>query len=172
MPKKGSYIEFRNFHKKMRAPLTIYYDCESVNIRCCTKVGQSTTIIFKQRLMSVKANAVWSDGKEDPSPIFYSEKAIDQFLDWTLENVKELDARIEFGYINYHNIKITEEQKKAYAEAKTCMCCTAEFSENNDKVMHHDSVSGNYIGAICLGCKRAITCILVLQTAIYQDEEY
>jgi hypothetical protein len=49
-------------------------------------------------------------------------------------------------------MKITNEQEKIHDTLKVCKDCNCKFSEENNKVHHHDHINGQYMSTICNYC--------------------
>ena len=50
------------------------------------------------------------------------------------------------------DINITDDQLNEHNKIKNCKYCNCTFTEINNKVMHHDHITGNYISSICNNC--------------------
>ena len=49
-------------------------------------------------------------------------------------------------------MKITNEQEKIHEKLTVCSDCNCKFTDENNKVHHHDHINGQYISTICNNC--------------------
>jgi hypothetical protein len=54
--------------------------------------------------------------------------------------------------IDVKNIFMTEEQCIEHKQCKSCTNCKCKYTPKNNKVRHHDHITGDFISSICYNC--------------------
>ena len=64
-------------------------------------------------------------------------------------------------------INITDEQLKMPDKIQNCKYCSCSFIGKNNKVMHHNHITGDYINTICNKCNLQLKCKIFIPVCIY-----
>ena len=151
MPKKGTMLKFKNYHKGEKVPFIIYADFESCikSIHTCdlnpensyTKQYQKHEPISFYYYIKCFDSEVYLPIKERS---YTGKNAEREFLKYLEEDIKMianiLEKEIIFG----------EKEKERYNEETRCWICKGEFDDkdkNKEKVKDHCHYTGRYRGA-------------------------
>ena len=161
MPKKGEVLEFTDGHKLLKAPFIIYADFECFNGKCdepnfkhpcedsecedpdCIrekKKMKRTIKTTEQEANSYCYCVVRSDGETRGPYLYRGPDAVNHFFE-SME--KEIDL-IYKVFDDPKPIIIDDTVYDAQEQAVTCWACEKEMGE--DRVMHHDHLTGKFIG--------------------------
>ena len=156
MPKPKSYLNFKNYYKKLPIPFVVYADFE-----CFTKTINSCT-------PNPKKSYNYNYQKHEPSgfclyvksivtgihikPIIYTKNFEDENIAKIfVEKIVEVTKSIynDF-YCRPKPLRLNSEEQKLFQQAKTCHICSFELK--NDKVRDHCHFTGKYRGAAHCKC--------------------
>ena len=161
MPKKGEVVEFTDGHKLLKAPFIIYADFECFNDKCgeanfkhpCEDPNcEDPDFIREKKKMkrtiqttTQEANSycycvVRSDG-ETRGPFLY--RGPDPVNHFFVAMEKEIDL-IYKVFDDPKPLIMDDEVYDAQEQAVECWACEKEMGE--DRVMHHDHITGKFIG--------------------------
>ena len=148
MPKKGTMLKFKNYHRGEKVPFVIYADFESCikSIHTCDpNPGNSYTKQYQKHEPISFYYYIKSFDSEVSLPIkerSYTGKNADRvFLKYLEEDIKMI------ANIPKENIIFGEKEKERYNEETRCWICKGEFGENKEKVKDHCHYTGRYRGA-------------------------
>ena len=155
MPKKGTMLSFKNYHRKMRVPFVVYADFEAFT-------GSISTCSLSDDKSYTKQYQV-----HKPCGFSYYIKCYDDGLfppvlkHYTIEkqdvNVAELFVKsLEEDVIDIYDkfkckkkMKITKKEERDFQKATVCHICEGTFSDKEEevKVRDHCHLTGRYRGA-------------------------
>jgi hypothetical protein len=144
-------IKFKNFNRAFKAPVVIYADFETLNVKTGNKhndTKSSTTLIGELPPCSYGFNVV-SDYDELNMGYFsyVGDDAVKQFI----SKILEVGDKINHVLSEVKDMIITDEQEKEFKKCEECHICKEKIL-NDDKVRDHDHVSGLYIGCAHNSC--------------------
>ena len=155
LPKKGTKIKFRNHHKMMRVPISIYADFECCQPKCSEKHGKTSE--YKATHKPSGYDDKPGITHENTFPSFYENETFDGDVGKAF--VKRLiEIRNEIENIPAEKMIFTEENKADYDSATVCWICEEGFPEINEenkgkiKVRDHCYFSEKYRGAAYSSC--------------------
>ena len=151
MPKKGTMLKFKNYHKGEKVPFVIYADFESYikSIHTCdlnpensyTKQYQKHEPISFYYYIKCFDSEVYLPIKERS---YTGKNAEREFLKYLEEDIKMI------ANIPKKEIIFGEKEKERYNEETRCWICKGEFDDkdkNKEKVKDHCHYTGRYRGA-------------------------
>ena len=151
MPKKGTMLKFKNYHKGEKVPFVIYADFESCikSIHTCdlnpensyTKQYQKHEPISFYYYIKCFDSKVYLPIKERS---YTGKNAERVFLKYLEEDIKMI------ANIPKKKIIFGEKEKERYNEETRCWICKGEFDDkdkNKEKVKDHCHYTGRYRGA-------------------------
>ena len=147
MPKKGTMLNFKNYHRGEKVPFVIYADFESCikSIDTCDPNPENSYTKQYQ--------------KHEPISFYYYIKSFDSEVSLPIKErsytgknaglvfLKYLEEDIKMiANIKKEKIIFGEREKERYNEETRCWICK-EFDENEEKVKDHCHYTGRYRGA-------------------------
>ena len=157
MPPPETYLNFKNFVYREKAPFTIYADFESLlkpitdkenpdpNISYTNKYQKHEPVSFVYYIKCFDENVYKSrlrsyvkEKEEDP-------EVVDVFINQLEKDVKEISK------LGNKKIIITEETEEDFNQATRCWICR-KLLNLNDRVRDHCHFTGRYRGAACNRC--------------------
>src|SRR5258705_4207726 len=154
LPKPGSVIQFKNYHKSLRVPFIIAadFECKLTKIHSCQPdPSQSYTNQYQKHDPISYCYYIISTYVENIEPRLYrGVNAANHFI-------KSLKKDMRWIYDNYLKMNrpmnpLTERQQEDHDAADACYICRNEFSEENKKIYEHDHYTGEYRGPACNNC--------------------
>ena len=160
MPKKGSFVEFTNFHRQLQVPFVIYADFEAITKKissCQPNINKSFTEKYQKHIdcgYAYKLVCCYNDKFSKPIQIYRGENSIHKFLSAML---KEADYCQQISKDHFNQpMCITKQQEQDFQEATDCHICNQTFNDSTDKkVRDHCHVTGRFRGAAHNSCNRS-----------------
>ena len=151
LPKKGTMLEFKNYHRLEKVPFLVYADFESFikPLDTCEPNPQSSyTKQYQKHEPSSFCYYIKCFDNEvyEPKLVSYTgEDAAQKFVEMLEEDIKIIanipEKKMIFG----------EKEKEQFYKETKCWICKEEF-ENDDKVRDHCHFTGRYRGAAHNSC--------------------
>ena len=156
MPKKGTMLGFKNYHKKMRVPFVVYADFEAITTPISTCSPSDDKSYTKQYQVHKPCGfsyyiKCFNDELFPPVLKHYTiEKQDDNVAEFFVKSLEEdiIDIYDEFKYKK--GIRITKKEERDFQKARVCHIC--EDLLNDDKVRDHCHLTGKYRGAAHSKC--------------------
>jgi len=138
MPVKGvnDFEEFKNYGRMINAPCVIIADFEADNKKCDEKYGGSMRKLAEQKANSFCYQVQWIDTGDVWGPFLYrGENATQEFVRRIDQELIEINNVLAIK----HERKVTEEDKKRFAEADTCWICKGKFAIDKEEIKRLES---------------------------------
>ena len=157
LPEEGKNImKFKNVCNEFKHPFHIVADFESTlkNVDIKGESKKSKTTKYQKHIQNsygLKYNCIYNEYSEnikicnDSNP----DKLNESFI---LELEKLALKSYNLTQLNKNNIIMTSTDKATHKNNKNCNQCKAEYTKKNNKVRHHDHISGLFIDSICYDC--------------------
>ena len=150
MPKSGTMLHFKNYHKRLPIPFVVYADFEcftkSINT-CCPNPKESYNYNYQKHEPSGFCFYVKGIVDKKTKPIIYTKTSEDEDVSKIfLEKLTEVTKGIYNDF--YRKPKpliLSREEQKSFNKAVICHICNEELKE--DKVRDHCHFTGKYRGA-------------------------
>ena len=151
LPKKGSVLKFKNFHRSEKVPFIVYADFESYirPIQSCDPNPESS---YSKKYQKHEPSSFcyyikcFDDEVFEPKLISYTgEDAAQKFVEMLEVDVRGITSIPEKKMI------FGEEESKGFNEATKCWICNEKF-DGNVKVRDHCHFTGRYRGAAHNSC--------------------
>ena len=153
MPDKGTILKFKHHERSERVSFIIYADTEALikEMQNCDpnpldsytkKYQKHEPISFSYYIKSFDDNVYESKLRK-----YTGEDAMEKFVDWIEEDVKDIANIPDVGII------ISPDELKQFDEATKCWICKGEFDNADDeKVKDHCHYTGRFRGAAHNSC--------------------
>ena len=153
MPEKGTILKFKHHERSERVPFIIYADTEALikEMQNCDpnpldsytkKYQKHEPISFSYYIKSFDDNVYESKLRK-----YTGEDAMEKFVDWIEEDVKDIANIPDVGMI------ISSDELKQFNEATKCWICKGKFDDVDDeKVKDHCHYTGRFRGAAHNSC--------------------
>ena len=151
LPKKGTMLEFKNYHRLEKVPFLVYADFESfikpLDTRVPNPEGSYTSQYQKHEPSSFCYHIKCFDNEvyEPKLARYTGEDAAQKFVEMLEEDIKIIanipEKKMIFG----------EKEKEQFDKATKCWICNKEF-EDDVKVRAHCHFTGRYRGAAHNSC--------------------
>ena len=159
MPKKYEYngkerspcVYFKNYHKKLPVPFSIYadFECITEKISSCqpSDIKSYTEKYQKHTACSFGYKVVCHyDQKYSGNVVIYrGEDCIQKFMKCMFEEVKNCQEIIRENFNK--PLKMTNEDEEEFKEATHCHICDKKYKEDDVPVRDHCHVTGKYRGS-------------------------
>jgi hypothetical protein len=124
-------MEFKNYGRMMNALCVIIADFESDNKKCDELYGGSMRKLAEQKANSFCYLVHWIDTGDVWGPFIYrGENATQEFVRKIDQELVEINNVLAIK----HERKVTEEDKKKFAESDTCWICNGKFAVDREAV--------------------------------------
>ena len=148
MPKKGTMLRFKNYHRGEKVPFVIYADFESCikSIDTCDPNPENSYTKQYQ--------------KHEPISFYYYIKSFDSKVSLPIKERSYTGKDAEQNFLEYleediraianiekKEIIFGEKEAEDFNNATDCWICKGEFGENKKKVRDHCHFTGRYRGA-------------------------
>ena len=149
MPKKGTMLGFKNYHRRKNVPFIVYADFESY-IKplqsCDPNPGSSYTKQYQKHEPSSFCYYIkcFDDEVYEPKLVSYTgEDAAQKFVEMLEKDIREITNILEKKMI------FGKEEKERFDKETKCWICNGEFNDDvkNCKVRDHCHFTGRYRGA-------------------------
>ena len=157
MPHKGNNIlKFNNFHKQQPVPFVIYADFEAIIEKisgCKPNNNESYTEAYQKHTdcgYGYKVVCCYDDKYTKPATIYRGEKAVYEFLEDMLEEVKYCKnvIKIEFN----KPLRMTKDDEEKFKKANECHICNKKYTNEDIRVRDHCHITGKYRGSTHQEC--------------------
>ena len=150
MPKKGGYVKFKNFERKIKSPFIIYADFESIRVsedNGKKNLNESYTNKYQKYVAcSYGYKLACIDDTFSKSFISYlGEDAVYNFITSMIEESKYWNDVMK-KYFN-EELVMTKEGNEDLENSSKCRIC-----DNDVKVRNHCHISGKYGGSAHRDC--------------------
>ena len=148
MPKKGTMLRFKNYHRGEKVPFVIYADFESC-IKSIHTCGPNPENSYTKQYQ-----------KHEPISFYYYIKSFDSEVSLPVKERSYTGKNAERVFLKYleediktianiekKEIIFGEKEKERYNEETRCWICKGEFDENKEKVKDHCHYTVRYRGA-------------------------
>ena len=150
MPKKGEYIKFKNFERKIKLPFMIYADFESIlvpedngkknpNESCINKYQKHVACRYGYKLVCV------DDKFSKPFKSYLGEDAVYNFISSIIEESKYCSNVIK-KYFN-KELVTTKEENEDFENSAKCWICDNDYTDGGVKVRDHCPITGKFRGS-------------------------
>lgn len=150
MPKENEIIKFKNINNKLRHPLAIYADLESLLVPLLDKFHH---VVSSASFVTV--------GCISKFKLYRGENCMEEFVNGIKEIITEFSSKQQ----QFRRAIMTTEDYAKYNSSTKCWICNTEFNSTiqklssngntyypKSKVVDHDHVTGKYIGAAHHDC--------------------
>ena len=151
LPKKGTMLKFKNYHRSEKVPFIVYadFECNIKPIQLCNPDDKSSyTKQYQKHEPSSFCYYIkcFDDEIYEPKSVSYTgEDAAQKFVEMLEEDIKIItnipEKQIIFG----------EKEKERFDEETKCWICNEEF-DDDVKVRDHCHFTGRYRGAAHNSC--------------------
>ena len=152
MPDKGNNIlKCNNFHKQQPVPFVIYADFEAIIKKisgCKPKDDKSYTEAYQKHTDCGYGNKVvccYDDKYTKPATIYRGEKAVHEFLEDMLEEVKYCKNVIKKEFNK--PLRMTKDDEEKFKKANECHICNKKYTNEDIRVRDHCHITGKYRGS-------------------------
>ena len=151
MPKKGTMLKFKNYHKGEKVPFIAYadFECFIKPIQSCEPDDkESYTEQYQKHEPSSFCYYIkcFDDEVYEPRIVSHTgEDATQKFVEMLEEDIREITSIPEKEMI------FNVQEREQYEKETECWICNEEFDEN-DKVRDHCHFTGRYRGAAHNSC--------------------
>jgi len=158
MPKKGSVVKFKNYHKQLLVPFVIYADFEAFTQKidrpsCQPTAKKPYSVKYQQHLTysyKYKIVCCYDDKFSKPIQIYRGKNATYKFLEAMLEEVKYCNQTFK---IHFNKPMIfTSENDQKFRSATKCHICGCGFIEGDSTVRDRDHFFQFFRGAAHKKC--------------------
>ena len=165
---KQDKIKFSHFNNINECPIRIYADFEALNDSSLTHKsnngGTSFNTIHKPAsfgLLVVSDIPITGYTLENNTYIkYYTNKGLnsaEEFVKLVCDLEKKLTKIIwDSRDRNINNIIMNDKQKETHQNCKSCWVCNNKFTDENQKVRHHNHFTGQYHSPLCNNCNLQI----------------
>ena len=149
LPKKGTMLEFKNYHKREKVPFIVYADFES-NIKPLQSCGPNPESSYTKQYQKHEPSSFcyyikfFDDGVYEPKLVSYTgEDAAQKFVEMLEEDIRKITSILEKKMI------FGKEEKERFDKETKCWICNGEFNDDVKyyKVRDHCHFTGRYRGA-------------------------
>ena len=152
----NNLLKFNNFHKQQPVPFVIYADFEAIIEKisgCQPNNNKSKTEAYQKHTdcrYGHKVVCCYDDKYTKPATIYRGEKAVYEFLEDMLEEVKYCKnvMKKEFN----KPLKMTKEDEEEFQKANECHICNKKYTNEDIRVRDHCHITGKYRGSAHQEC--------------------
>ena len=159
MSKKGEYVKFKNFERKIKSPFMIYMDFESIVVPESNgkqNPNESYTNKYQKRVAcSYGYKLVCADDKfSKPFKLYLGKDAAYNFISSMIEENKYY-SDVMNKKIN-KELVISKEANEYFENCTKCWICDNAFVDNDFKVRDHCHINENYRGSAQRDCNISV----------------
>ena len=184
MPRKNTFLNFKNHFKKLPIPFVIYadFECFTNPINSCQpNPNKSYTQGYQKHEPS--GYALYLKGLDginvNYNPIVYTKKTEDEDISKKfIKHVRKLTHKIYRRYYsNPKPLKLTPQEQKDFQSAKVCHICEQDLNIDKEtgqilKVRDHCHFTGEYRGAAHNQCNLKYRKPLILPVIFHNLQNY
>ena len=160
---KNDILKFKNINNTFKHPFYVVADFESTLKKIDDGIDDELDDELDEKNKSkkyqehiansfaLKYNCIHSDYSK---PIeHYNNYDDEDLIKNFVERLEEMAIEsYELLQLNKDNIIMNNDEKQKHKKIKLCSECNGTFNKKNEKVRHHDHISGKYINTICNDC--------------------
>ena len=154
LPKKGTMLKYKNYHKSEKVPFVVYADFESYikPLQSCELNPESSyTKQYQKHEPSSFCYYIkcFDDEVYKPKLVSYlGEDAAQKFVEMLEDDIREISNILKKKMI------FGEKEKEQFDKETQCWICNKEFDDDNDddKVIDHCHFTDRYRGAAHISC--------------------
>ena len=144
---ENASLYFKDCHKQLKVPFTIYADFESLTAKTDSaqpNPEKSSTEKYQHHQPCGFSYIVISDNEKYSKPpvVYRAEDAVDKFLECLQEEQKYIQEKLDF----IEPMRIERAEEQAFQDAVKCHICGFELGA--DRVRDHCHLTGNYRGGV------------------------
>ena len=147
MPKKGEYITFKNFERKIKSIFMIYADFESIlvpedngkqnpNESCTNKYQKHVACSYGYKLICV------NDKFSQPFKSYLGEDAVYPFNSSMIKESKYCSDVMRRHFNK--ELVMTKEDDEDFENSAKCRICDNDYIDNDVNVIDHCHITGKY----------------------------
>ena len=153
MPKKGEYVKFKNFERKIKSPFMIYADFESIlvlknngtqnpNESHANRYQKHVACSYGYKLVCVDDKFIKSFKS------YFGEDAVYNFIKTVIEESKSCNDVMKKHFNK--ELLMTIKDKEDFENSTKCWNCDNDYMDND--VRDHSNITGKYRGSADRGC--------------------
>ena len=147
MSKKGEYVKFKNYERKIKSPFISYADFESILVlenNGKQNQEESYTNKYKNIMLAVMdINLVCIDDKfRKPFKTYLGEDAVYNFINSLIKESKYCSG-VTKKHFN-KELVMTKEDNENFKNSAKCWICDNGYIDNDVKVRDHCHITGQY----------------------------
>ena len=147
MSKKGEYVKFKNYERKIKSPFISYADFESILVlenNGKQNQEESYTNKYKNIMLAVMdVNLVCIDDKfRKPFKTYLGEDAVYNFINSLIKESKYCSGVIKKHFNK--ELVMTKEDNENFKNSAKCWICDNGYIDNDVKVRDHCHITGQY----------------------------
>ena len=157
MPDKGNNIlKFNNFHKQQPVPFVIYADFEAIieKISACSPKDHKSYTEANQKHTDCgygyKVVCCYDDKYSKPTTIYRGEKAVHEFMEDMLEEVKYCKNVIKKEFNK--PLRMMKDDEEKFQKAEECHIYDKKYTDKDIRVRDHCHITGKYRGSAHQEC--------------------
>ena len=145
LSKDNNILKFNNFHKQQPVPFVIYADFKAITekiSRCQPNNNKSFTEAYQKHTdcgYGYKVVCCYDDKYTKPTTIYRGKKAVHEFLEDMLEEVRYLKNLIKKEF-------------NKFQKANECHICNKKYTNKDIRVRDHCHITGKYRGSAHQEC--------------------
>lgn len=135
VPKKGTYLKFKNYIRTHKVPFVIYADFTYIPFSFCFYIKCFDDKIFsKEPITYIKTSS--------------SENIYQTFIDMVEIEIKSIYQQFQTPPVHI----ITSSEHASYIKERKCWLCNEEYSVQNNKTQNYCYYTGKYNGSSHISC--------------------
>ena len=156
MPKRNSFVEFKNYHRQLPVPFTIYADFEAI----LEKVDkdkpddhESYTHKYQNHVgcgYGYKVVCHFDDGYSRPYKSYRGKNSVNHFIKSMLEEAKLCNDIVKELF--NREMVLTPEDREDFKRSTKCFICEEEYKDDDVRVRDHCHITGKYRGSAHQKC--------------------
>ena len=147
MLKKGEYVKFKNYERKIKSPFKIYADFESISVPADNgnqNPEKSYTNKYQKHIACSYGNKLVKH---------LGKNAAYNFINSIIEESKYCSGVMKKHFNKEHGLVMIKEDNEYFKEAAKCCICDNDYIGNDIKVRDYCHVTGKYRGSVGRDCK-------------------
>ena len=175
MPKKGKYINFINFERKIKSPFMIYADFESILVpEDNGKQNPDETYTNKYQkhvACSCGYKLVYVDDEfSKPFKSYLGENAVYNFISSMIEE-SECCSDVMKKHFN-KELVMTKEDNEDFKNSNKCWICDNNYIDTDVKVRDHCHITGKYRGSAHRDCNTNVNLNHIITAVFHNVKSY